>query len=103
MYQLNRQLDLIASINWRVVRAKAGVRDQILNLVVTCRTRLEHPDVFKNPDLTAQAFVDFSTLAQLVAEVGELPFQQNKWLLTVAMKLLHWFGPEDEIQAMEAT
>lgn len=102
MYHLPRQFQLLESINWNVVRAKVTDRKRMADLIQVCKAHLDWPDVFTNSDRTAAAFVDFCSLAQLVADVGELPFQQNKWLLPISINLLYWFGPEDEILALVA-
>ena len=87
MYQLTRQLDLLDSINWHVVKATPSQPARLQSLVKACRIHLQAEDVFTDNDKLAHALVDFTSLVEVVAEVGEIPYQANRWLLVVAEKL----------------
>lgn len=99
MYELPRQLQLLKSINTSVVVVPTPKYWHLQALLPHCETMLCFKDVWTNTDLLAEAADVFGELATVVASIGELPHPQNKWLLTVAEKILFWLGPEDEIKA----
>jgi hypothetical protein len=101
MYQITRQLDLLQSTNWEVVRATTSDKKKLLRLVEVFREHLKASDMFTDVDKLAHALVDFTALMEVVAAIGELPFPENQWMLGVAEKLLHWFGPEEEIRQQQ--
>lgn len=99
MYELPRQLQLIKSINWSVVRASPEQIASLKELVAHCESYLLLKDLWVDSGLLAEALDRFRELVEELSTIGGLPFTQNRWLLEVAEKLLFWFGPEEEIKA----